>query len=76
VRETTSRAMHTTFEVGIFLKGVDGGLQIVGAALLLLIKPRQIRRAVVALVVLTVLDVVVIVLTWGEYNRLRHTRPE
>jgi len=152
--------MHTTFEVGVILKGVDGVLQIVGAALLLFIKPGQIRHAVVlltrhalsknpddvfanyllraaehlsmnrqlfaslylfahgtvkvalvwallngklwaypaailiftafsayqiyqftishsiALVVLTVLDVVVIVLTWGEYSRLRHTRPE
>lgn len=150
--------MHTTFEVGVFLKGVDGVLQIVGAALLLFIKPGQIRHAVVlltrhalsknpddmfanyllraaeqlsvnrqlfaslylfthgavkvvlvwallkgklwaypaailifaafsayqiyqfaishsiALVVLTVLDIVVIVLTWGEYARLRHPR--
>jgi len=49
VRETTSRAMHATFEVGVILKGVDGVLQIASAALLLFLKPGQIRHAAVVL---------------------------
>jgi uncharacterized membrane protein len=47
VRETTSKAVHETFKVGVILKGVDGVLQIAGATLLLFLKPGQIRHAVV-----------------------------
>jgi uncharacterized membrane protein len=157
VRDTTSRAVHTTFKVGVIFKGVDGALQIAGATLLLFLKPGQIRHAVglmtrrvlsrdpddrvanyllraadqlsvshqlfaslyllshgvvkvllvwallrsklwaypaailifaafsayqiydfvishsIVMLVLTILDVVVIVLTWAEYGRLRHS---
>jgi uncharacterized membrane protein len=49
VRDTTSRAVHATFKVGVILKGVDGLVQIASAALLLFLKPGQIRHAVVLL---------------------------
>jgi uncharacterized membrane protein len=49
VRDTTSRAVHTTFKVGVIFKGVDGVLQVAGATLLLFLKPGQIRRVVVLL---------------------------
>ncbi len=42
-------ALHATFEVGVILKGIDGLLEILGAALWLAVKPDQIHRAVALL---------------------------
>ena len=42
-------ALHATFELGVILKGLDGVLEVVGAALLFIVKPAQIHRAVVLL---------------------------
>ncbi len=36
--------VHAAFEIGVVLKGIDGALEVIGAALLLAISPRQISR--------------------------------
>ncbi len=38
--------VHAVFELGVVLKGIDGLLEVAGAALLLFVSPRQIGRAV------------------------------
>lgn len=42
--------VHIAFEIGIFFKGLDGLLEIVGGLLLFLVKPETISRVVIALV--------------------------
>jgi uncharacterized membrane protein len=39
-------ALHTTFAISIAFKGIDGVLEIIGAALLLMAKPAQIQKMV------------------------------
>ncbi len=41
--------VHIAFEVGIFFKGLDGVLEIVGGLLLFFVKPETISRIVIAL---------------------------
>jgi uncharacterized membrane protein len=43
------RAAHAAFEIGIIFKGVDGVLEIAGAALLWLVRPEQLHRVVALL---------------------------
>jgi len=40
---------HIAFEIGIFFKGLDGVLEIVGGLLLFFVKPETISRVVIAL---------------------------
>jgi uncharacterized membrane protein len=40
------KILHDAFEVGIFLKGVDGVLEITGGIMLYLVSPSQINRLV------------------------------
>jgi uncharacterized membrane protein len=42
--------IHKAFEIGIFLKGLDGLLEVIGGALVLVIKPHTLNRIVTALV--------------------------
>jgi uncharacterized membrane protein len=41
--------VHKAFEVGIFLKGLDGLLEVIGGALVFVIKPSTINNIVMAL---------------------------
>lgn len=41
--------VHIAFEIGIFFKGLDGVLEIVGGLLLFFVKPETISRVVIAL---------------------------
>jgi len=41
--------IHKAFEIGIFLKGIDGVLEIIGGFLLLIINPLTINRIVLVL---------------------------
>jgi uncharacterized membrane protein len=47
--ETDSRLLHETFRTSIFLKGIDGILEIIGGAILCVVSPRQISRLVLLL---------------------------
>src|SRR5436853_3825475 len=51
VREILRRQAlaHIAFEIGIFFKGLDGVLEIVGGLLLFFVKPETISRVVIAL---------------------------
>ncbi len=51
VREIPRRQSlaHIAFEIGIFFKGLDGVLEIVGGLLLFFVKPETISRVVIAL---------------------------
>jgi uncharacterized membrane protein len=51
VREIFRRQslVHVAFEIGIFFKGLDGLLEIVGGLLLFFVKPETISRVVIAL---------------------------
>ena len=40
------RILHRFFELGILIKGVDGGLELIGGLLLVFLSPRAINRAV------------------------------
>jgi uncharacterized membrane protein len=40
------RALHRFFELGILIKGVDGGLELVGGLLLVFLSPAAINRVV------------------------------
>lgn len=44
-----SRIVHVSFEVGVFLKGFDGLLEILGGLLLYLLTPEKINQVVAAL---------------------------
>jgi uncharacterized membrane protein len=46
MRKKYARAIHKAFEIGIFLKGVDGVLEIIGGILLLLLPPQAITYLV------------------------------
>ncbi len=48
-RFTAKDALDRTFEVGILLKGLDGILELVGGALLLLVPPASLSRIAAAL---------------------------
>jgi uncharacterized membrane protein len=41
--------VHKAFEIGIFLKGLDGLLEVIGGALVLLINPRTLNNVLMAL---------------------------
>src|SRR5437773_5574389 len=41
--------LYRTFEVGIILKGLDGGLEVIGGLLLLVVSPATIDRVVTSL---------------------------
>jgi uncharacterized membrane protein len=45
-----SRLRHKLFHIGIILKGIDGGLEIIGGILILMISPRTVNRVVHVLV--------------------------
>lgn len=45
-RSAARRAIHGAFQVGVVLKGIDGMLELAGAALLVAIPPRRFARAV------------------------------
>jgi uncharacterized membrane protein len=42
--------IHTGFEIGIFLKGLDGALELVGGAILLIVRPRSVSRVILFLI--------------------------
>jgi uncharacterized membrane protein len=41
--------LHQSFEAGVILKGIDGLLEIIGGALLLLVSPGTINRMIISL---------------------------
>jgi uncharacterized membrane protein len=41
--------VHRAFQIGIFLKGLDGLLEVIGGALVLAIKPRTLSKVVMVL---------------------------
>ncbi|MFH0776891.1 MAG: DUF2127 domain-containing protein [Patescibacteria group bacterium] len=41
------KILHETFELGILVKGIDGILEVIGGALLLLLQPAQINSLIV-----------------------------
>lgn len=43
-RPGSKGAVHAAFEVGVVLKGIDGALEVIGAALLLAIPPTRIAQ--------------------------------
>jgi uncharacterized membrane protein len=47
--ETDRKVLHETFRASIFLKGLDGILEIIGGAILCVVSPRQINRLVLLL---------------------------
>ncbi len=42
----TSRGLHAAFRVGVLFKGIDGALEVVGAAIPLFVRPDQLVEAV------------------------------
>ena len=45
----SKRAAHAAFEIGVVFKGLDGVLEVAGAALLWLVRPEQLHRVVALL---------------------------
>ncbi len=39
--------LHSSFEIGMFIKGIDGVLEVIGGFLLLLVNPARLNRMVV-----------------------------
>jgi uncharacterized membrane protein len=46
---TDVKVLHETFRAGIFIKGIDGILEIIGGAILYVVSPLQINRLVLLL---------------------------
>lgn len=40
-----ARIIHVAFDIGVIVKGIDGVLEMIGGALLFVVRPDQLRRA-------------------------------